>query len=52
MNESLKNSTSQERRRLSLAAQAAAKEARLKAALRTNLRRRKEAAPIAQKQDD
>jgi hypothetical protein len=42
MNETLKATTTQERHRLSMEAKAAAKEARLKTALRGNLRRRKE----------
>jgi hypothetical protein len=42
MNETLKSTTSQERHRQSMEAKAAAREARLKAALRGNLRRRKE----------
>lgn len=42
MNEILKTSTTQQLHKESMAAKAAAKEARLKAALRRNLKRRKE----------
>ena len=41
MNETLKDTSSQERHRLSMDAKAEAKAARLKAALRDNLKRRK-----------
>jgi hypothetical protein len=51
MNETLKATGTQERHRQSMDAKAAAKEARLKAALRTNLRRRKEAGKTTESED-
>jgi hypothetical protein len=52
MNETLKAQAAQERHKESMLAKAAAKEARLKAALRHNLRRRKEVRQIQEPSAD
>jgi hypothetical protein len=48
MNETLKKPTTQDLHRKSMDAKAAARETRLKAALRSNLRRRKESGSAAE----